>query len=213
MDDNNLPLENELQNIIVYLCFKVRTLAQTKLIKLVYLAEVYHYRMFGARLTNTPFKHWHYGPWSEVVDSEIQRLCEIEIIKQVPHTTISGFSAKLAKPNIKVATIELSPSAQTALDAVIAEWGAVRSEHVVNHAKSTPPFLGTPYGEEIDFSLVSDAEGIVAEKEMSTQKGKELVAAMVQDDAFLQGVEQGLKDIDQGRYSTIEDVKRRLSDL
>ena len=45
------------------------------------------------------------------------------------------------------------------------------------------------------------------------QMGKDLVAKMVQDKDFMQGVKRGLRDIDQGRYSSIEVVKRRLGDL
>ena len=213
MSSSNSQLENVLQNIIVYLCFKARTLGQSELIKLVYMAEVYHMKMFGRRLTDTPFKHWHYGPWSELVDSEIHRLCDAGAIRQVAYTTRSGNRAEVPIPNIEMSAIQLSQSAQEALEAVITEWGAVGSEQVIHHAKSTAPFLGTPFGEEIDFSLVGGAEVIAAEKEMSTQKGRDLVAAMVQDQDFFQGTERGLVEIEQGRYSSIEDVKRRLSAL
>ena len=48
---------------------------------------------------------------------------------------------------------------------------------------------------------------------MDAEMGKDLVAKMVQDKKFFEGVERGLRDIDQGRYSTIEVVKRRLGDL
>lgn len=48
---------------------------------------------------------------------------------------------------------------------------------------------------------------------MGKETGKELIARMVQDKKFLEGVERGLRDIDEGRYSTLEDVKRRLGDL
>ena len=48
---------------------------------------------------------------------------------------------------------------------------------------------------------------------MGTETGKELIARMVQDKKFLEGVERGLRDIDEGRYSTLEEVKRRLGDL
>ncbi len=48
---------------------------------------------------------------------------------------------------------------------------------------------------------------------MGTETGKDLIAKMVQDKKFLEGVERGLRDIDEGRYSTLEDVKRRLGEL
>ena len=45
------------------------------------------------------------------------------------------------------------------------------------------------------------------------QTGKDLVAKMLQDKEFIKGVERGLKDIEEGRYSTLEEVKKRLGDL
>ena len=56
-------------------------------------------------------------------------------------------------------------------------------------------------------------KGVASDNGAGARTGKDLVAAMLQDDAFMQGVERGLKDIDEGRYSSIEDIKRRLSDL
>ena len=48
---------------------------------------------------------------------------------------------------------------------------------------------------------------------MGAETGKDLVTKMVQDKKFFEGVERGLRDIDEGRYSTLEDVKRRLRDI
>ena len=45
-----------------------------------------------------------------------------------------------------------------------------------------------------------------------TEKGKDLVAKMLQDKEFMKGTERGLKDIEEGRYSTLEEVKKRLGD-
>ena len=55
--------------------------------------------------------------------------------------------------------------------------------------------------------------GVAADNGAGEKTGKDLVAAMLQDEAFMQGVERGLKDIEEGRYSSIEDIKRRLGDL
>ena len=38
-------------------------IGKTRLIKLAYLADVFHTRMKGERLTNAPWIFWHYGPY------------------------------------------------------------------------------------------------------------------------------------------------------
>ena len=48
---------------------------------------------------------------------------------------------------------------------------------------------------------------------MTARGDKDLSTRMVEDKGFVEGTERGLEDIEQGRYSRIEDVKRRLSDL
>ena len=74
MSSSNSQLENVLQNIIVYLCFKARTLGQSELIKLVYMAEVY--------------SDWKHVPWRDVLTETPfkQNMCSCE----QPWSRISG---------------------------------------------------------------------------------------------------------------------------
>ena len=64
--------------------------------------------------------------------------------------------------------------------------------------------------ERVTFKRVRPSSSIT---HMDSQGDNDLAYRMAQDKDFIQGVERGLLDIDQGRYSTIEDIKRRLSDL
>ena len=48
---------------------------------------------------------------------------------------------------------------------------------------------------------------------MGAEMGKDLVVRMMQDKEFMQGVERGLRDMEQSHYSTLEEVKKRLRDL
>ena len=51
--------------------------------------------------------------------------------------------------------------------------------------------------------------GVASDNGAGAKTGKDLVAAMLQDEAFMKGVERGLRDIEEGRYSTLEEVKKR----
>ncbi|MFH1560575.1 MAG: hypothetical protein ABID84_04100 [Chloroflexota bacterium] len=59
---------------------------------------------------------------------------------------------------------------------------------------------------------LTDAEpqGWEHEKEPS---GSDLATRMAQDKDFTQGTERGLAEIEQGRYSRIKDIKKKLGDI
>ncbi len=44
----------------------------TKLVKLLYLAEIYYYKQNQKRLTNLPWKYYKKGPWCSQIDSNIE---------------------------------------------------------------------------------------------------------------------------------------------
>lgn len=160
---------NVLQNAITYLCFKAKTLSQTKVMKLIYLADVYHMERYGSRLTEAPFKCWYYGPFSEEVDSEIEHLCGAGILKQELYQTRSGHTAEIPKPHINKTRVELSEEAVCILDEIIDEWGDSSTEDVVAYAKTSLPFIGTPFGKQIDFSRTDLVKEIAKEKNISIE--------------------------------------------
>ena len=50
-------------------------------------------------------------------------------------------------------------------------------------------------------------------EEATDLAGSDLATRMARDKGFIQGTEQGLAEIEQGRYSRIEDIKKKLGDL
>jgi len=151
---SKLVPQNTLQNVITYLCFKVTTLSQTKLMKLVYLADVYHMERFGTRLTDAKFKHWYFGPYSEEVESEIEHLCQEGILKTETYQTNSGKVAEIPKPKIKQTTVNLPESALLVLDDIVNDWNTANSDEVTKYAKTCLPFVGTDFGKEINFKRI-----------------------------------------------------------
>ena len=59
---------------------------------------------------------------------------------------------------------------------------------------------------------LTDAEPQGWEHEKETS-GRDLATRMTQDKGFIQDTERGLVEIEQGRYSKIEDIKKKLGDL
>lgn len=153
--------ENVLQNVITYLCFRAKTLSQTRLMKLTYLANVYHAERYGSPLVETPFKHWHFGPFSEELNSEIEKLYGDGILRPKVCKTRAGHRAEVPIPNTKSTVVDLTDEAVMVLDEVIADWGDASTDEMVSFAKTSLPFVGTPFGKRIEFRRV-DLVGEVA---------------------------------------------------
>jgi uncharacterized phage-associated protein len=167
--------ENVLQNTITYLCFKVRTISQTKLMKLVYLANVYHMEQYGSPLADISFKHWHYGPYSAEVDSEIEKLYGEGILKAKMCKTRSGHDAEVPTPNVKSTTVQLPDEAIAVLDEIIEDWGNASTSDIVTFAKTSLPFVGTAFGRKIDFARID----LVAEVAKAEDITREAAATML----------------------------------
>jgi hypothetical protein len=50
-------------------------------------------------------------------------------------------------------------------------------------------------------------------KVASEQTGKELLRVFLTNRDLVEGTEQGFKDIEEGRFATLSEVKRRLGDI
>lgn len=161
--------EGILQNVITFLCFKANPLSSRKLAKLVYLVDVYHYQMFGRRLTDVPFKHYYYGAWAPDIDIEIEKLCDAGIIQEKVVSTRVGYPAVIPKPAILETTIELPETGLKALESVLAEWGSASPDEVVSFTKTTLPFLNTPFDELIDFSRADPIAEYAKEQQISEE--------------------------------------------
>jgi uncharacterized phage-associated protein len=154
--------------------------------KLIYLADVYHMEKYGKRLTDVPFRHWHYGPYSETIDQEIELLCGEGIIKQETYQTRTGHYAEIPKPNVERTTVNMPDEALDTMKEIVEDYGEMNTEQIVKIAKSGPPFAGTPFGKEIDFQRIdvvtelSKKLGISTEEAATTlaENNKELMESL-----------------------------------
>ena len=162
--------EGILENVITALSFKAKPLSSRKLVKLVYLIDVYHQQMFGTRLTDVHFKHYRYGAWSPEIQECIEDLCDKGILLEEIVMTSSGNPACVPKPAIAEAVVELPEDGMEALNAVLRDWGDKNPDDVVNFTKATLPFINTPYDEEIDFSRCDPMVAYAKEEGISVEE-------------------------------------------
>jgi hypothetical protein len=137
--------KGRLESIVTYF-------SSRKLVKLVYLADLYHYQLFAKRLTKVPFKHYYYGAWAPDIAEAVERLCDRGVLKEEVVSTGAGFPAAVPKPAVSQTTLRLPKTGFKALEMVVAEFGPADPDKVVEFTKKTLPFLDTPFGKQIDFS-------------------------------------------------------------
>jgi hypothetical protein len=166
-----------LQNLITYICFKAAPLSESKLTKLVYLVDVYHYENFGKRLTRVPFKHYYYGAWAPDISGELEKLSDANIIKEEIVQTRKGTTASVPKPAVRQTTIHLPETGLEALSKVLEQWGSSPTDDVVSFTKTTLPFANTPFGERIDFRRCDPVYAYASDKRISKRKAAMLGVA------------------------------------
>jgi len=154
--------EGILENIVTTVCFKSMPNSSRKVMKLVYLVDVYHYEMFGSRATEVPFRHYDYGPWAAEIYRCLDSLYERGVLYEHVAKTSHG-PAVIPKPAVPETRIRLPKSIMQAVERVLDDWGRISPGRVVEHTKKTLPFLNTPYNCLIDFSRVDPIQEYAGE--------------------------------------------------
>jgi len=163
--------EGVLENVITFICFYVHSqgysLSMTKLMKLVYLVEVYHTLLTRERIINVPFYRWNYGAYSPSVIGSLESLFSKGILAEKVVKTQDGNLASLPVPKISKTRISLTDSAREAVKSVLEDWADKDLEEIVRYTKKTLPFLNTAFGEKIDFSRIDPVVEYAKEKGVS----------------------------------------------
>lgn len=188
--------EGILENVVTGLCFRASALSSRKLVKLVYLVDVYHQQMFGKRLTNVHFKHYRYGAWSPEIGECVEELCDKGILLEETVQTSSGYPAIVPRPAISETVLKLPESGLKALREVLSDWGSRNPDEVVQFTKSTLPFINTPYDEEIDFSRCDPIVAYAKEKGISVKQAA--TEDIVSNESFVAKLQEADKSLREG---------------
>jgi len=193
-----------LQNIVTYFCFKVPLISVTKLTKLCYLADVYHYQTYGKRLTKVPFKRYLYGPWSEEVQKTLEKLYDKGIIKEKKVKTKTGQIATTPKPNVPETTINLSKDAFKTLECMVIDWGNKTTDEIVHYCKKTLPFVETPFNKTIDFSRTDEIKEYAKKRGISEKKAATL--SVISNKRLLDRTLKGIREAQTGELLSYEEI-------
>ena len=106
------------------------------------------------------------------------------------------------------------------LHEVARSYGFLSDWELRNRTHRESPWLDTPDGAPITHQRMRNFfETLVDENAQSRQHdvggpvGQELVAEMMDDPVFMEMTQAGLKELDAGRFSTLEEVHRELGNI
>jgi uncharacterized phage-associated protein len=194
-----------LENIITYLCFRAPSKpGTTKLMKLVYLVEVYYTRLHGERLTSIPFTYHEHGAFAAEVYAALEALAAKGVLHDRQVETVEGYTAHIREPKIDRTQVQLSGEARAAIDEVLEDWGQASLDDVIAHTKRTLPFVGTKRGDLIDFSRMDAVQEYAKAKGISPEDV--MTEAVCGSPELIRAVQQGEKDAREGRFVSWSDV-------
>jgi hypothetical protein len=181
------PLEMLVTALVFQANQKRQPLSHTRLMKLVYLVELYHRDLYGHPLTDVQFVKGPYGPFSADVGQAEESLQAKGVLRLEPTVTGKGRRATVPKPAISKAELDLPQSAWIVLELVGNEWANKATDEMADFTKRTIPYESAPgLGWGLDLRRVdviaamAQAEGI-SDSEAATrlvESSEEIINAL-----------------------------------
>ena len=179
----------ELKPLIAYIVDQVGdqggAIGRTALMKLVYLADIEHYRRYGKQATNLEWQFHHYGPYSVELDREVRSL-GLDIDEAVFNKTqggraMSGYRYRRDGDWQEVARAfnsSYDATAKRCVDRVVQQWGLDPLPTILDYVYfETEPMQDARRGERLDFSKVqleSPSRTITAKAWLSEEVASEM---------------------------------------
>ena len=176
-----------------------------KLQKLCYYAQGYSLAMLGKPLFFEDIEHWQQGP----------------VVPTLWRKYRSHGSNPIPSPSEPLSISLYNFETKSLLDKVYQLNGHFSAWELRNKTHSEPPWLKTPDGCAITHQALrvyfkALVDSIPRSDEPSQGERSDPVALndqMARDARFREITERGLTDIEEGRYATLQDMRRRLSDV
>jgi len=147
-------VDDPLEAVISQIVYSGGAAGVTRLMKLVYIAELEHRRRFGRPLTGASFVNYDYGPFSTDVYEAVERLQAKGAVVEEARQTAQGQMCRLQTPAMSSITVEPpTPFAADVIEHTVGRWGRRPLDELVSYAKSTAPYRGTRHGQELDIGV------------------------------------------------------------
>jgi uncharacterized protein YwgA len=143
----------KLDQAIIYLVSELPGLTRTKLVKLLYLADVTHCTHHRVPLTGVTYYNYYYGPYSEEIKESVDRLNPYEI-EESYRTAYDGreYYTYSLGTNPRITDLDLSNQEKETLNKIVAKFGLTNLNELLKHVYTTPQYRSSKKGEPINLS-------------------------------------------------------------
>lgn len=143
-------INHKLRDIIVFFTYTTEYLTEIRLVKLIYLAEIYAIEKFGERLTNIDFISHYYGPYSDEILSTGEAIAGEDITIEYQETTKGPYGSFFKTTKEKTCVEHLTKEELGVLKEIARKYKFKPTTKIVKDAKETEPYLKTEFGDAID---------------------------------------------------------------
>jgi hypothetical protein len=125
--------------------------AKTRLIKLLYLIEIEHYKHLQKRLTNLRWQFYHYGPYAP----EIEHVLGSPDIEEITFSLRDGRQGSHYDLAEDEGQNNLPPELKRLIDYIVKDWGEIDLNKLLDHVYfETEPMINAKRGQLLDFTTV-----------------------------------------------------------
>ena len=152
---NEIPNTEKFSQMLLYVLskFKERGVTKTKLAKLLYLSDFYHYYTHFDSISHVSYKCKEYGPLAEPFLETIEDMYENGEL----HIDISEEGAQLlslSKSVSKTSFNDLSDIEKKEIDEVCDKWKNASTKELVNFTHKQKPWMACRKNEVIPYDLI-----------------------------------------------------------
>jgi len=134
------------------------SIGRTKLVKLVYLADVLSYQKYGKTLTGLNYIFYDYGPWAVEFYSALESLPMVKENKGL--TSFGDLKYHYEETGQPYTFTGLNQAEIAILEKIDQEWGGKRLREILRYVYNNLPLAASSQGEIIDFDVLEE-EGLM----------------------------------------------------
>ena len=125
--------------------------AKTRLIKLLHLIEIEHYKHIQKRLTDLQWQFYHYGPYAP----EIEHILGSPDIEEITFTLRDGRKGSHYDFTDDEGQTKFPSELKRLIDYIVKDWGEIDLNKLLDHVYfETEPMINAKRGQLLDFTTV-----------------------------------------------------------
>jgi len=136
---------NELDDVIIYILYKIRNIKQnigiTRMLKLLYLIDLVALARTNNKITNVKYYYYAFGPYSNRIIEELNKLVDKKIIIDNKFYTKNGISHDYGLNNYNKNNFNINKEQKDIIDEILTKYGKMDLDKLLDIIYITRPML------------------------------------------------------------------------